>query len=713
MGHKDDHRRGSAAKAALAELNVHRKVADLEVIYSGWVLKKKKKKMQGYAKRYLVLTSDGILTYTISPEKPTRDSIEVPHASVTSSKRHGTIHVDSGSSVFHLKMLNLEDFESWRKHLRSFIPERSTGNPQQIYIHSGSEMVPVEVDEIFTSLDATDKHVRALSKSLTDLDSKASQKSTTDAILGAFGAKSAGSSDDMSQLSALSQQLQDEFARLKHAIEARIPRTDGQDGFMNSIRSSKGIVGGAGAMSKSRISVSSLATTGTDSAIFYDADEQYNLDDDLNRQDSDLTRSESSENYDDESEDSGPESETSRDASHSSSPKAVQFRTRLPAKVSGDEVSLFSMLKKNVGKDLATISFPVSFNCPLSLLQAAAEEYEYAPDLLERAAKSEDWIERICLVGAFAVSSYASTKLRASRKPFNPLLGETFECVREDKRFKFVAEKVVHQPPIVASYAEGKGWKCQGWSAVKNKFWGKSLELIPEGQLRLEFGDGDVFTFVKPSSFMRNLLAGNKYLEHVGELTVTNENTGQRIVLEFKEGTMWGGASSRNNVSGTVYDANDKAVTSVRGKWSESFARQQNSDTYQVLWEAAEMPPYAEEYYGFTYFAMSLNEITPDCEKLLPPTDSRLRPDQRAFEEGNVDKAEELKHKLEEAQRSRRRKLESEGQSYTPRWFSKHGDHPEWQYGGPSGADYFKTRKTAAEAGKDKAWTDVPDVFNV
>lgn len=54
----------------------------------------------GYAKRYLVLTREGDLTYSLSPDKPTRDSIVVPHASVTTSKRHGTIHVDSGSTTF-------------------------------------------------------------------------------------------------------------------------------------------------------------------------------------------------------------------------------------------------------------------------------------------------------------------------------------------------------------------------------------------------------------------------------------------------------------------------------------------------------------------------------------------------------------------------------------------------------------------------------------
>lgn len=34
-------------------------------------------------------------------------------------------------------------------------------------------------------------------------------------------------------------------------------------------------------------------------------------------------------------------------------------------------------------------------------------------------------------------------------------------------------------------------------------------------------------------------------------------------------------------------------------------------------------------YYGFSTFAMELNELPLDLKPLLPPTDSRLRPDQR------------------------------------------------------------------------------------
>lgn len=100
---------------------------------------------------------------------------------------------------------------------------------------------------------------------------------------------------------------------------------------------------------------------------------------------------------------------------------------------------------KNLGKptqDLSTISFPVSFNEPLSALQRIAEELEYA-ELLHRAAATQDSIERLALVATFAVSGASGNKFRSSRKPFNPLLGETFECVRPDKgAFPFCSAEI-------------------------------------------------------------------------------------------------------------------------------------------------------------------------------------------------------------------------------------------------------------------------------
>jgi hypothetical protein len=48
---------------------------------------------------------------------------------------------------------------------------------------------------------------------------------------------------------------------------------------------------------------------------------------------------------------------------------------------------------------------------------------------------------RILKVAAFAVSGYASSVARPC-KPFNPLLGETYEADFPDRRIRFFAEKV-------------------------------------------------------------------------------------------------------------------------------------------------------------------------------------------------------------------------------------------------------------------------------
>lgn len=51
------------------------------------------------------------------------------------------------------------------------------------------------------------------------------------------------------------------------------------------------------------------------------------------------------------------------------------------------------------------------------------------------------WLPQV-YVAVFAVSAYASTYYRAGSKPFNPVLGETYECDRPDKGFRFIAEQV-------------------------------------------------------------------------------------------------------------------------------------------------------------------------------------------------------------------------------------------------------------------------------
>lgn len=42
------------------------------------------------------------------------------------------------------------------------------------------------------------------------------------------------------------------------------------------------------------------------------------------------------------------------------------------------------------------------------------------------------------------------------------------------------------------------------------------------------------------------------------------------------------------------------------------------------------MPEDQEQYYGFTQFALELNELDSSLRTLLPPTDTRFRPDQRS-----------------------------------------------------------------------------------
>ncbi|KAG4383424.1 hypothetical protein GLYMA_13G083300v4 [Glycine max] len=215
---------------------------------------------------------------------------------------------------------------------------------------------------------------------------------------------------------------------------------------------------------------------------------------------------------------------------------SVKRRRKLPDPVEKEKgVSLWSMIKDNIGKDLTKVCLPVYFNEPLSSLQKCCEEMEYSY-LIDRAyewGRRGNSLMRILNVAAFAISAYASTEGRIC-KPFNPLLGETYEADFPDKGIRFFSEKVSHHPMIVACHCEGTGWKFWGDSNLKSKFWGRSIQLDPVGILTLEFDDGEVFQWRKVTTSIYNLILGKLYCDHYGTMRIQG-NQDYSCNLKFKE----------------------------------------------------------------------------------------------------------------------------------------------------------------------------------
>ena len=56
-----------------------------------------------------------------------------------------------------------------------------------------------------------------------------------------------------------------------------------------------------------------------------------------------------------------------------------------------------------------------------------------------------------------------------------------------------------------------------------------------------------------------------------------------------------------------------------------------------MLWEVIPFPENFAMMYFFTNFTLQLNSCSEELKVKLPPTDSRLRPDQQELENGNIE----------------------------------------------------------------------------
>ncbi|KAH9045286.1 Oxysterol-binding protein-domain-containing protein [Lactarius pseudohatsudake] len=434
--------------------------------------------------------------------------------------------------------------------------------------------------------------------------------------------------------------------------------------------------------------------------------------------------------------------------------------------------SLWSVLKHSIGKDLTRISFPVFFNEPTSMLQRMAEDMEFS-ECLDAAFGERDPLRRIAFVAAFAMSNYSSTIGRIA-KPFNPMLSETFEYVRLDKEYRYLSEQVSHHPPISACWAEGPRWRYYGEECnnllledernnnddfltqvdAQNRFTGKSFEIRPTGVanvdilLPVEWGPTlpkyqskytvseralEHYSWKKVTTNVSGFILGSPTIDHYGEMIITNHRTKDQCLLTFKP-RGWRGKDAYE-ISGYVADAAGNIAYEIAGRWNSQLImrpvgtgsgslnpdqtiRGPNSPSTQefiLLWRNSEKPPAP---FNLSPFAISLNNLPEDTLRPhLPPTDCRLRPDQRAFELGRYEHANTLKSSQEDHQRATR-KAREDGRlpPHRPRWFSAEtdGDTGERVWAplriGEDVAYWVEREKAYLGTGKE-AWPDVDRIF--
>ncbi|KAG8362689.1 hypothetical protein BUALT_Bualt05G0074200 [Buddleja alternifolia] len=375
----------------------------------------------------------------------------------------------------------------------------------------------------------------------------------------------------------------------------------------------------------------------------------------------------------------------------------VERRKKLPDPIEKEKgVSLWSMIKDNIGKDLTRVCLPVYFNEPISSLQKCVEDLEYS-HLLDQAyehGKAGNSLMRILYVAAFAVSGYASSEGRHC-KPFNPLLGETYEADYPEKGIRFFSEKVLvvepetftrllglqsllfekldsfvilistevsHHPTLIACHCEGKGWKFWCDTNIKSKFWGRSIQLDPVGTLNLEFDDGEIFQWSKVTTSIYNLILGNIYCDHHGTMHIRG-NRQYSCKLKFKEQSILD--RNPHQVDGFVEDVMGKKVAQLFGKWDDSMyyingegtGNTKDRSGASLLWKRNK-PPLNLTRYNLTSFAITLNELTPGLKS---------------------------------------RKLQEHG--WKPKWFQREGEGPFHYKGG-----YWEAREQGT-------WDGCPNIF--
>uniref|UniRef100_H2YQU0 Oxysterol-binding protein n=1 Tax=Ciona savignyi TaxID=51511 RepID=H2YQU0_CIOSA len=343
---------------------------------------------------------------------------------------------------------------------------------------------------------------------------------------------------------------------------------------------------------------------------------------------------------------------------------------------------LLSQVK--LGMDLTKVVLPTFILERRSLLEMYADFFAH-PDLFVEVGEKETAEERMVACLRFYLSTFsAGRNSSVAKKPYNPIIGETFQCIyhvppglqgpeqptvadgpipwAKSNQLTFYSEQVSHHPPVSAFYTELKDKRMQfnGHIWTKSKFLGLSIGVHNIGQGCLRLLDRDEEYIINfPNGYGRSILTV-PWVELGGDCTITCEKTGYNAFIKFHTKPFYGGKAHR--ISAEIFAPNEKKpLCTVEGDWNDHMFIKYTSG---VSWNAEDITRIQLVFKFVTIIRKLVRKI-----ELQGELESRRLWEKVTFNlhNNNIDEATDGKRFLEDRQRAEAKHRLENGIVYKPK----------------------------------------------
>ena len=295
------------------------------------------------------------------------------------------------------------------------------------------------------------------------------------------------------------------------------------------------------------------------------------------------------------------------------------------------------------------ISLPINIFDKRTLLELWIGQNGYASVLLESGGIINNPIEQLKYTACFALTKFYLSG--AQLKPFNPIIGETFQANIGNSHFYL--EQTSHHPPISNFYGFGRNYKIYGWNESSAETGPNSVEILYKGNMIVEYQNGTKNTVIYPSMKLGGTMIGQRILKFKGKVVIIDKENDLICIAKIDPDERKGiekiskkKLSFPDYVKGVITSLS-KNITVRRkqyhviNKQKFIFSILEGEFTNKISFD------------GNTYWEKRDNTFfkTIFRQNFTLPSDSYFREDLFFFRQNDLDLAQKYKMKLEEDQR--------------------------------------------------------------